>query len=155
LGGTASVDTQADCVDTTGYWLQNRLLGGTVSVDTQTDCVDTTGYCFRTGFWKGQWKRYGYKAHQLADQAGLGTHTYLGPAIYSFSTPLLSPEHGLDSHVLYVERLSKCVDTQADCVDTTGYWLQNKLLGGTVSVDTQADYVDTTGYCFRTGFWEG
>ncbi|MQM07800.1 hypothetical protein Taro_040644, partial [Colocasia esculenta] len=27
--------------------------------------------------------------------------------------------------------LSKCVDTQADCVDTTSYWLQNWLLGGT------------------------
>ncbi|MQL70424.1 hypothetical protein Taro_002726, partial [Colocasia esculenta] len=26
---------------------------------------------------------------------------------------------------------SKCVDTQADCVDTIGYWLQNRLLGGT------------------------
>ncbi|MQL70164.1 hypothetical protein Taro_002467, partial [Colocasia esculenta] len=46
------------------------------------------------------------------------------------STPLLSLELDLDSHVLYVERMSKCVDTQADCVDTTGY-------------------------CFRTGFWEG
>ncbi|MQL84649.1 hypothetical protein Taro_017158 [Colocasia esculenta] len=43
---------------------------------------------------------------------------------------------------------SKCVDTQADCVNTTGYWLQNRLLEGTVSVDTQADCVDTTGYCF-------
>ncbi|MQM15686.1 hypothetical protein Taro_048636, partial [Colocasia esculenta] len=41
------VDTQADCVDTTGYWLQNRLLGGRVSVDTQADCVDTTAYWFQ------------------------------------------------------------------------------------------------------------
>ncbi|MQM11839.1 hypothetical protein Taro_044750 [Colocasia esculenta] len=80
------------------------------------------------------------------------------------STPLLSLELDLDSHILYVERLvcnflrlskSKCVDTQADCVDTTSYWLQNRLLGGALSVDTQADCVNTTGYCFRIGFWEG
>ncbi|MQL83936.1 hypothetical protein Taro_016433, partial [Colocasia esculenta] len=29
---------------------------------------------------------------------------------------------------------SKCVNTQANCVDTTGYWLQNMLLGGTVLI---------------------
>ncbi|MQM21339.1 hypothetical protein Taro_054378 [Colocasia esculenta] len=23
-------------------------------VDTQVDCVDTTGYCFRTGFWDSE-----------------------------------------------------------------------------------------------------
>ncbi|MQL89959.1 hypothetical protein Taro_022544 [Colocasia esculenta] len=62
---------------------------------------------------------------------------------------------------------SKCVDTQADCVDTTGIvfklgFLDSDLVStpqGTVStpqadcVDTQADCVDTTGYCFRTCFW--
>ncbi|MQL74561.1 hypothetical protein Taro_006918 [Colocasia esculenta] len=47
-------------------------------VDIQADCVDTTGCCFRTDFWDSElvsthrWKRYGYKAHQLADHAGLG-----------------------------------------------------------------------------------
>ncbi|MQL81924.1 hypothetical protein Taro_014394 [Colocasia esculenta] len=56
LGKRTSVDTQVDCVDTTGrlcrhtgrlcrhHWLllQNRLLGHSSGVDTQVDCVDTT-----------------------------------------------------------------------------------------------------------------
>ncbi|MQM10262.1 hypothetical protein Taro_043152, partial [Colocasia esculenta] len=64
-------------------------------------------------------------------------------------SPLEYEDHGHVSRKIPVFELqSKCVDTQADCVDTTGYWLQNRLLGGTVSVDTQADCVDTTGYCF-------
>ncbi|MQM13113.1 hypothetical protein Taro_046034 [Colocasia esculenta] len=27
-------------------------------------------------------------------------------------------------------QITKCVDTQADCVDTTGHWLQNKFWEG-------------------------
>ncbi|MQL69743.1 hypothetical protein Taro_002041 [Colocasia esculenta] len=64
--------------------------------------------------------------------------------------------------------VSKCVDTQADCVDTTGYYFRTGFWDSelvsthrcTVStpqadcVDTQADCVDTTGYYFRTGFWD-
>ncbi|MQL83063.1 hypothetical protein Taro_015547 [Colocasia esculenta] len=33
---------------------------------------------------------------------------------------------------------SKCVDTQADYIDTTGYWLQNRLLGGTVALHVKS-----------------
>ncbi|MQL68087.1 hypothetical protein Taro_000366, partial [Colocasia esculenta] len=42
---------------------------------------------------------------------------------------------------------SKCVDTQADCVDTTGFNCSDCFLGQSSSVDTQVDCVDTTG-CF-------
>ncbi|MQM19987.1 hypothetical protein Taro_053001 [Colocasia esculenta] len=56
---------------------------------------------------------------------------------------------------------SKCVDTQADCVDTSGivfklgFWDSDLVSTqqGTVSTP-QADCVDTAGYCFRTGFWD-
>ncbi|MQM10864.1 hypothetical protein Taro_043762 [Colocasia esculenta] len=63
---------------------------------------------------------------------------------------------------------SKCVDIQADCVDTTGivfklsFWDSDLVSTpqGTVStpqadyVDTQGDCVDATGYCFRSCFWD-
>ncbi|MQL86213.1 hypothetical protein Taro_018740 [Colocasia esculenta] len=63
---------------------------------------------------------------------------------------------------------SKCVNTQVDCVDTTGivfklgFWDSDLVSTpqGTVStpqadcVNTQADCVDTTDYCFRTCFWD-
>ncbi|MQL95957.1 hypothetical protein Taro_028625 [Colocasia esculenta] len=81
--------------------------------------------------------------------------------------PLLPFRTHVSRKISIFELQSKCVDTQEDCVDTTSYWLQNRLLGGTadyvdttscwlqnrllggtVSVDTQADCVDTTGYCF-------
>ncbi|MQL72987.1 hypothetical protein Taro_005334 [Colocasia esculenta] len=41
---------------------------------------------------------------------------------------------------------SKCVDTQADCVNTTGFNYSDCFLGQSSSVDTQVDYVDTTGF---------
>ncbi|MQL93972.1 hypothetical protein Taro_026618, partial [Colocasia esculenta] len=37
------VDTQADCVDTTGFNCSDCFLGQSSSVDTHVDCVDTTG----------------------------------------------------------------------------------------------------------------
>ncbi|MQL93912.1 hypothetical protein Taro_026564, partial [Colocasia esculenta] len=40
---------------------------------------------------------------------------------------------------------SKCVDTQADCVETTGFNYSDCFLGQSSSVDTQVDCVDTTG----------
>ncbi|MQL75974.1 hypothetical protein Taro_008367 [Colocasia esculenta] len=63
---------------------------------------------------------------------------------------------------------SWCVDTQADCVDTTSYCFRTGFYDSdlvsthrcTVStpqadyVDTQADCVNTTGYYFRIGFWD-
>ncbi|MQL78839.1 hypothetical protein Taro_011290 [Colocasia esculenta] len=44
---------------------------------------------------------------------------------------------------------SKCVDTQADCVDTTGFNCSNYFLGQSSSVDTQMDCVDITGCFFQ------
>ncbi|MQL69607.1 hypothetical protein Taro_001893 [Colocasia esculenta] len=56
---------------------------------------------------------------------------------------------------------SKCVDTQVDCVDTTGYcfrtgfWDSELVSTHRCTVSTpQADCVDTTGYCFRISFWD-
>ncbi|MQL72266.1 hypothetical protein Taro_004610, partial [Colocasia esculenta] len=40
---TKCVDTQADCVNTTGFNCSDCFLGQSSSVDTQVDCVDTTG----------------------------------------------------------------------------------------------------------------
>ncbi|MQM10689.1 hypothetical protein Taro_043586, partial [Colocasia esculenta] len=40
---------------------------------------------------------------------------------------------------------SKCVDTQADGVNTTGFNCSDCFLGQSSSVDTQVDCVDTTG----------
>ncbi|MQL68919.1 hypothetical protein Taro_001215 [Colocasia esculenta] len=42
LSCTKCVDTQPDCVDTTGFNYSNCFLGQSSSVDTQVDCVDTT-----------------------------------------------------------------------------------------------------------------
>ncbi|MQL79242.1 hypothetical protein Taro_011679 [Colocasia esculenta] len=57
--------------------------------------------------------------------------------------------------------VSKCVNTQADCVDTTGYCFRtgfwdSELVSthGCTMSTPQADCVETTGYCFRTGFWD-
>ncbi|MQL90965.1 hypothetical protein Taro_023567 [Colocasia esculenta] len=40
--------------------------------------------------------------------------------------------------------LTKCVDTQPDYVDTTGFNCSDCFLGQSSSVDTQVDCVDTT-----------
>ncbi|MQM20360.1 hypothetical protein Taro_053378, partial [Colocasia esculenta] len=42
LGQIYCVDTQTDCVDTTGFNYSDCFLGQSSSVDTQVDCVDTT-----------------------------------------------------------------------------------------------------------------
>ncbi|MQM17428.1 hypothetical protein Taro_050398 [Colocasia esculenta] len=47
----------------------------------------------------------------------------------------------------YIYSHTKCVDTQPDCVDTTGFNYSDCFLGQSSSVDTQVDYVDTTGGC--------
>ncbi|MQL77521.1 hypothetical protein Taro_009943 [Colocasia esculenta] len=56
---------------------------------------------------------------------------------------------------------SWCVDTQADCVDSTcnccrtGFWDSELVSTHKWTMSTPlADCVDTTGYCFRTGFWD-
>ncbi|MQM21161.1 hypothetical protein Taro_054194 [Colocasia esculenta] len=57
------------------------------------------------------------------------------------------------SRKIHVFKLqTKCVDTQADCVDTTGHWLQNRFWEGQRSVSTHRQTMSTplaTG--FRTG----
>ncbi|MQM17430.1 hypothetical protein Taro_050404, partial [Colocasia esculenta] len=55
--------------------------------------------------------------------------------------PLEYKDHGYIAP--YVHK-SKCVDTQADCVDTTGFNCSDCFLGQSSSVDTQVDCVDTT-----------
>ncbi|MQM17171.1 hypothetical protein Taro_050133 [Colocasia esculenta] len=120
-------------------------------VDTQADCVDTTGYYFRAGFWEGQWKRYGYKAHELADQAGLGTHTYLDTAVeqdrsvsthkQTVSTPLATASKQASG------RNSECRHTGRLCRhhwQTVSTHRQNVSTPLADCVDTKADYVDTT-----------
>ncbi|MQM11253.1 hypothetical protein Taro_044159 [Colocasia esculenta] len=47
---------------------------------------------------------------------------------------------------------TKCVDTQPDCVDTTGFNYSDCFLGQSSSVDTQVDCVDTiVSQCRHTG----
>ncbi|MQL77214.1 hypothetical protein Taro_009619 [Colocasia esculenta] len=62
------VDTQADCVDPTGYCFRTGFWDNELvlthrwtvltpladCVDTQVDCVDTTSYYFRTCFWDSE-----------------------------------------------------------------------------------------------------
>ncbi|MQM21354.1 hypothetical protein Taro_054393, partial [Colocasia esculenta] len=45
---------------------------------------------------------------------------------------------------------SKCVDTQADCVDTTGFNCSDCFLGQSSSVDTQSASVETQVDCVNT-----
>ncbi|MQM12382.1 hypothetical protein Taro_045299 [Colocasia esculenta] len=48
---------------------------------------------------------------------------------------------------------TKCVDTQADCVDTTGHWLQNWFWKGQRSVSSHRQTVSTPlATSFRTGY---
>ncbi|MQL87214.1 hypothetical protein Taro_019750 [Colocasia esculenta] len=49
----------------------------------------------------------------------------------AFSCSSLLVEKSQLSHTFGVRgSWTKCVDTQADCVDTTGYWLQNRFWEG-------------------------
>ncbi|MQL74667.1 hypothetical protein Taro_007040 [Colocasia esculenta] len=69
------------------------------------------------------------------------------------STASFSAEISLDSHVLPLERMT-CNFWRWSKIWKAPFCRQKASSGSSKCVDTQADCVDTTGNYFRTGFWD-